>query len=245
MSLTLARLHAVTRSYREQYDSIRARIGQVAPTSTAAKRCASLCKLVQKCCEQARVVLRPVVVDEILGLEEYFSDTGPFVAYIHNDACPDNFMICTRKLKAWDFGWGRFGQALVDGVYARLHFPSCWCVNRLPAGLVEDMESAYRKRLSQAIPEANSALYDKVLVEARAQLVVGSLAQGLHEEADPHGISTLRQRFLLRFELFAQATQRFEHMQATGALFREIATKSRELWGEEELDMPLYPAFRQ
>ena len=245
MSLILATLHAVSRSHREQYDSIRAGIGEAPLAPVAAKRCASLCKRIQKCCDQLRVVLRPAVVDEIFALEEYFSDTGPFMAYIHNDACPDNFMMCGSKLKMWDFGWARFGQALIDGVYARLHFPSCWCVNRLPDGLVEDMESVYRNRLSQAIPEAKGTLYDRVMVEASAQLVVGTLGQGLHKEGNTHGISTLRQRFLLRFELFAQTTQRFDHMQATGALFREIATRSRELWAEEELDMPVYPAFRQ
>lgn len=56
--------------------------------------------------------------------------------------------------------------------------------------------------------------------------------------------STVRQRFLMRFEILARTTEEFGHLEAFGETVKAIATKLSEVWTSEEYAMPYYPAFR-
>jgi hypothetical protein len=79
---------------------------------------------------------------------------GPFLAYVHGDACPDNCRIVQGKLRLVDFETGGFQHALLDAAAFRLAFPSCWCVNRLPPSMAPLMESTYRAELVKGCPAA-------------------------------------------------------------------------------------------
>jgi hypothetical protein len=73
---------------------------------------------------------------------------------------------------------------------------------------------------------------------------MGGLVEGAVEgEDDTWGISTIRQRNLLRLDTFADATEKIGEFPALGDLSRRLAANLRTRWNLAE-EMPLYPAFR-
>ena len=83
-------------------------------------------------------------------------------------------------------------------------------------------------------------------VEACAHWVIGMfhpLRNGWLKKDRDWGISTVRQRALLRLDILAQTTEEFGHLEAIGATVRDMVEKLREFWPDVE-EMPYYPAFR-
>ena len=42
---------------------------------------------------------------------------------LHGDICPDNVYYQSNETRFIDFEFGEFGNALIDGVYLRMHMP--------------------------------------------------------------------------------------------------------------------------
>jgi len=57
------------------------------------------------------------------------------------------------------------------------------------------------------------------------------------------GISTMRRRALLRFDIFWKMTEDYGRLKSVGATVRMIAEKLRAQWPAEAAAMPYYPAF--
>jgi hypothetical protein len=113
--------------------------------------------------------LHPGTDADLRLLRARLRDPGPFLTLIHADACPDNCLRVGNDMRLFDFEGSTFGHALIDGVYGRMHFPSCWCVSRLPEQLPLRMEAAYRVALVQGCPDgADDARFFAAVVEARA-----------------------------------------------------------------------------
>jgi hypothetical protein len=181
-------------------------------------------------------------------LVETLRSPGPFFAYTHSDPCPDNCRVTAAGVKLFDFEIGHYRHALIDGVYGWMHFPSCWCVNRLPADIPLQMESVYQRELVKGCPEAaDMRQFRQAVVSACAYWIIFTSTWGgiadLTEKDQEWGISTIRQRRLVRFDIFAQLTESYGFMEATGATFREIAAKLRKVWPAEADLMPTYPVF--
>ena len=58
------------------------------------------------------------------------------------------------------------------------------------------------------------------------------------------GISTMRRRALLRFDIFWKMTEDYGRLKSVGATARMIAEKLRAQWPAEAAAMPYYPVFR-
>src|SRR5262249_43989831 len=139
-------------------------------------------------------------------------------------------------------------HALTDGMYGRLPFPTCWCVNRLPSEMTVKMETTYRAELATTCPEASDdALFHREATAACAAWLLTTLEWSFEEtlqEDNTWGISSLRQRFPLRLHNFADTTEHWGHLTVLGRTARDMAARLEALWGDVE-PMPLYPAFRQ
>ena len=186
--------------------------------------------------------------DEIHLAATEFAKQGCFEALIHQAPCPDNCFLGEEGMRLLDFEHGRFGHALQDGVYPRIHFPTCWCVNRIPKPVWKRAEAAYRKELIKGCTDAadDKAFYRAVAIACTywAMLTFFEwLMPEILKEDRKWGISTVRQRPILRFDLLAQTTEELDYLPAIGATSQQIATKLRELWQDVE-EMPSYPAFR-
>ena len=149
-------------------------------------------------------------------------------------------------MKLLDFEFGRFRHALLDGVCGRIHFPTCWCVNRLPEDIYTRMEQVYRNELIKGGPEArDDETFNQVIVEACAWQLLNTLSVGVLEEDGEWGISTHRQRALVRLDRFSEVAESNGHLEALRGMAKNLSDALRKRWPKEADEMPLYPAFRK
>lgn len=245
VAVTLGRLHSSTYLRRETYNQIQMQFGTARTELSPADKCARLIAAAGECARAVSLSMPRDVTTEIAGMDGFFADQGPYVAFVHNDACPDNFAVGTDGMKVWDFAFSNFGPFLVDGVYARMHFPSCWCVRRIPLELLDRMEDTYRSELVTKIPQAgDDELYQASIAEACAYLVLDMItSRKLPDQDQTWGTATERQRFVSRFESFAATTESCCHLTATGAFFSDLAHRLRSRWSDSDSNLPTYPAF--
>ena len=58
------------------------------------------------------------------------------------------------------------------------------------------------------------------------------------------GTATLRQRIVVRADIFAQTAEELGYLEALGTAFQMVGSKLRTMWPDAADSMPLYPAFR-
>ena len=240
----LGRMHALTVGKRAEYERVRNGLG---PRWQSPSTAEGLLIGLAQACNAVGVALRREVADEMEAVAALVANPGPFDVYTHGALCPDNSRFVGGELRLLNFEFGDFRHALRDGVYGRIYFPTCWCVNRIPSAVMREMENAYRAELVKGCPEAtDDTLFYRAIVEACTHWVIGmfySLTHGLLEERDESGISTVQQRLLLRLDVLVKATEEFSYLPAIGATVRDILAKLRATWTDGE-EMPYYPAFR-
>jgi hypothetical protein len=173
---------------------------------------------------------------------------GPFWAYLHGDPCPDNVVYPGAAVRLLDFECGRFGQALCDGTYGRMLFPTCWCANRLPETVVTQMETVYRAALVPGCPAAaDEHLFEDALVDACGYWVLRTLVrhlpQALYEDR-PWGIATIRPRLVSRLEAFITTAEAYHRLPAMRGTAHRVLEALRRRWPATP-PLALYPAFRQ
>src|SRR5262249_35271346 len=158
---------------------------------------------------------------EFQQLAAAMADPGPFLAYVHGDPCPDNCRIADGRLRLFDFETSSFNHAMLDAVYGRITFPTCWCVNRLPAHVAPMMEAAYRAELVKGCPAAeDDRRFQQELVHCCAAWLIQNgiwLLEEARRDDWRWGISTWRQRVLMRLDALAGTTQKINHLPAIGA----------------------------
>lgn len=242
---TLGRMHAATVGREEEYRRLRETLIPPAPEAPAAGVPFSRFR---EGCAAIDVALSAEVEAAIARVTAAMRQPGPFRAYTHGDCCPDNTRCEEGSVRLLDFEFGAFRHALRDGVYARILFPTCWCVSRLPPEIAPRMEAVYRAELVQGCPAAgDDTVFYRAVVEACAQWALETAQWhliGALKEDGKWGRATTRQRLLVRFDRFADLTEEMGHLEALGATARAITARLRALWPPEADQMPLYPAFR-
>jgi thiamine kinase-like enzyme len=185
---------------------------------------------------------------ELTAVAQAIVDPGPFRAYVHGDPCPDNVFDSDDRLRLIDFEYGHFGHALLDGTYARMHFPTCWCANRLPHEVVARLEARYRAELSQGCVAArDDEAFEQALVTICGYWLLNTLARHLEDalaKDDEWGIATIRQRLLARLEAFETTAEEFCRFPALRGTVERLHTVLAKRWPETP-PLPLYPAFRE
>lgn len=241
------RLHAQTIGRQKEYLRLREALG---PATSISEYFAydHVVPALHAVAELLELPLQPGVDDELASLKETLLDPGPFLAFVQSDAAPDNVLCDGTDWRLIDFEGGRYTHALLEGVYIRMPFPTCWCVYRLPAAIMQRAENAYRTELARMCPAAaDDRRFYHAVVEACITWVLN-----FHAHLRPlekmlalpliHVALTDRQRFLLYVNTAADASEQLSHMRATGASLRAIASKLTQIW-PEAVDPPYYPAF--
>lgn len=248
LAAALGRMHAVTIGRKPRYDQLRVALGN-APLS-AGDDLAQLVSQWLVSLEKLKVPLQPGVRQELEQMQSALADPGPFLAFIHHDPCPDNWRSIDGVMRLFDFESAGFRHALLDGVYGRIHFPTCWCVNRFPPDLPLAMEQAYRAELVQGCPPAadDRVFYSAVGAACAFWVLVtcegrAPLAETM-EENRAWGLATLRQRVGVRLGLFAETCASLDVLPALGHTASDLLAILQARWSEEALSMPIYPAFR-
>ena len=156
-SETLGRMHAFTIGRVDEYAALH---GTLAKESSASKpwlarhNFEDRVRNFKQACDAFGVAVTAPFENELGVVAARIHEPGPFLAYIHGDPCPDNALYSHGIVRLVDFEFGGFGHALLDATYGRMPFPTCWCVNRLPAGIVALMESSYRAELARGCAQA-------------------------------------------------------------------------------------------
>jgi hypothetical protein len=244
----LGKLHARTQGHYAQFQEIRSSLGSYDPDRDwYPRRYAQLSQQFYDIAGHMQVAVAPGVDGDLMTLVETLRAPGPFLTYIHGDPTPSNGLLLKAGPRLIDFEYGAYGHALLDGVQARMCFPSGPFVYRVPERIAQRAEAAYRAELARGCPAATDArLFAKAVAVACAYWAIGFLSWLPFAElllADRQwGSATVRQRFILFAELFAQTAAEAGYLEALGATFQALALRMRKLW-PAAAEMPLYPAF--
>jgi hypothetical protein len=232
----LAEMHCATAGSTDRYHEIRSALGPRVVRDHVRR----IRTFEDALTEQG--ITAPGLSLELERCAEALANPGPFLAYTHGDPCPDNCLVLDGKVWLLDFEWAEVRHALIDGVFPWIHFPSCWCVNRLPGDLPERLLNSYRDRLVEGIPEASDDdLFGVGLLAASVAGFVNNFG-GVFEEDRKWGISTVRQRCLMRVGILERTAESYGYPAIADASAR-LSERIHELWSDVE-PMPIYPAFR-
>ena len=184
-------------------------------------------------------------LSDLEAIHQTVNNPGELMAYIHFDACPDNVLNTGSELRLIDFETGFFSHALLDAVFGRMMFPSCWCSKRLPENIVLKMENVYREILIQKCPAAaDDKTFNRALVYACGWWLIDTLLdlkQVWHKDED-FGVSTIRQRILARSKTFIAVSQEFNLLPGLRGTSSQLLDLLNQVWSDVP-DLPLYPAF--
>jgi hypothetical protein len=198
--------------------------------------------------DQFGVPVNQALTDEIEKVTTAVSLPGPFLTYIHGDPCPDNVFDMGDHYRFIDFEWGHFGHALLDAVYPRMMWPSCWCANRLPDEIIARMESNYRAKLIEGCPEAQEdRVWEMRMVQMCAMTLLNRLAWDLGlalPEDRKRGIASIRQRTLAQLESFVKTSENFHKLPALRGVANLLFSLLKKRW-VDTIPLPFYPAFEQ
>ncbi len=185
---------------------------------------------------------------DIESVRQEIDAPGAYEAFSPNDTCPDNHRLMPDgSVRFFDFEFAGFRHALLDAAYLQVPFPTCWCVNRFPAGMRERLGETYRQALSVSVPAARDIeQYERALSACCAfwaLMTVSWNREHILKNDDKWGIATQRQRHIVRLNNLAERLERFDHLPAIAETCRTLQTAFTALWPDLE-PMPIYPAFR-
>jgi hypothetical protein len=237
---TLGRMQAASVSRLGQYRRLRAQLGP--PGGQSVIEASALAGAFQRALVAAG--LSPSGArDDVDAIVGRVTEPGPFLSFVHGDACPGNERLVDGRFVLLDFATGGLRHALLDGVCGRLAFPSSWCARRLPDDVAPLMEAAYRSELVRSCPAArDDAAFAIEAATATAYWLVETttVALAVVPFRDVQwGVSTVGQRLALRVARFARLSEEIGAYRALAALLVRLL----DVLGLADRQMPLYPAF--
>lgn len=186
-------------------------------------------------------------------LEAWVRESRQGRSLIHGDPCLDNWILDEdRRPKLIDFQAASFAPAALDAAYARAPFPTCWCLRRLPADIVDRFEEAHRAALARAgMALGDPALHRRHLTYATAwwfmvQVLLRIARAGAQGAADPgeylgFRLVPFRDSILLRLDSFVELSATTGVLGHLADQTNDLRTELVERWAEPVVDV--YPAF--
>jgi hypothetical protein len=183
---------------------------------------------------------------ELALLAGRLADPGPWQSLVHGDPCPDNALMVDGAIRLIDYEFARPSHALLDGIYWRIGFPTCWCAGRVPADVAQRVDDAYRAELAAAMPLArDEAAYRTELAHVAAIWLFESLSWRLDAAlADDAtwGIWSIRGRLLWYLEAVIAMTASAGVLPGINAAAQGWLAELRRRW-PETVALGVYPAF--
>jgi hypothetical protein len=247
----LGRMHAATSGREEEYLRVRGALSSWEDPDRVrmANGVRESRQKTEEACAAIGVPVGPAFAADVETIARALESPGPFLAYTHGDPCPDNTLVKGDGLRLFDYEFGGYRHALVDGVYGRIRFPTCWCVGEIPEPVVERMEAAYRQEWASVYPAVgDDGVYGRAITEACGSWLLGHFGVGgtlpkVLEKDDTWGIATIRQRLVKRLGVIADLTEKYRHLTGLRDVSLGILERVEARWKGETADLPLYPAF--
>jgi hypothetical protein len=183
---------------------------------------------------------------ELENLSSRLSDPGPWLTLVHGDPCPDNSLLVDQRIRLIDYEFARPSHALLDGVYWRMGFPTCWCAGRTPTDVAARVDAVYRAELSTAIPLAHEdTAYHVELTYMAAVWLFTSLSWRLDqalERDERWGIWSIRGRLLWYVEAVIEMTDAAHVLPGINRAAQAWLSVLRRRWPDAS-PLRLYPGF--
>jgi Phosphotransferase enzyme family len=183
---------------------------------------------------------------ELAQIADRLGNPGAWQCLVHGDPCPDNALLVAGQVRLIDFEFTRPGHALLDAIYWRIGFPTCWCAGRIPPEVAARIEAAYRAEVGRAMP---FALDDRVYDIECAYMTVAWLLFALdwrYEEAVREdaqwGVASLRSRLLWYLEACIDATGKARVLPGIHAAAAVWLADLHRRWPRSN-PLAVYPAF--
>src|SRR5262245_29225436 len=108
---TLGRMHALTLGKQAEFERIRSKLGPRA-SDQHGDRSNRLTTLLRNMAQVAGAEPALGIDEELEVVSKNMAEPGHFLAFLHDDPCPDNCLITDDGLKLVDFEFGGYGHAL-------------------------------------------------------------------------------------------------------------------------------------
>jgi hypothetical protein len=184
--------------------------------------------------------------DELALLSARLADPGPWQSLVHGDPCPDNALLVDGAIRLIDYEFAQPSHALLDGLYWRIGFPTCWCAGRVPAGVAQRIEDVYRMELAAAMPLArDETAYRTELAYVAAIWLFTCLSWRLDAalvDDARWGIWSIRGRLIWYLEAVIEMTASVGVLPGINAAAQGWLAGLQCRWPEAE-PLGLYPAF--
>jgi len=185
--------------------------------------------------------------DELTLMARRLEAPGTWLALVHRDPCPDNVLLLSDgTARRIDFEFAGPGHALLDAVYWRMGFSTCWCAGRIPDAVSERIDAVYRRAMADVVPEAaDQDAFRREQAIVGAIWLFGSLAwllEGALKEDREWGISSNRSRILHYLMATIQMTADADVLPGTRQTVAAWLDDLRGRWPGCAL-LALYPAF--
>jgi hypothetical protein len=244
-------MHAATIGRSEEFLRLRGALGPYDPNNWSYGVADTLPETVarfREACGAVGLELPSALTSDVEAITLVAREPGLFLAYTHGDPCPVNARVVDGRLRLFDYEFGMFRHALLDGVYWRVPLPTDLEVNQLPEHVPPRLEGAYRAELVKGCPEAgDDARFQRAVVSACGYWLIWTTAIDLPytlAQAEEESLTEVRQRILVRLDAFAAMVDELGHLQALSKVARDLATRLRALWPPDMEPLPRYPAFR-
>lgn len=240
---SLGRLHALTLGCRAEHTAL---IHAFFPSARVPQPGQNWVDLVaRKASSLLGGVLPETEMERIAGR---LQAPGPWLALVHRDPCPDNVLFQSEdEARLIDFEFSFPGHALLDAVYWRFGFPTCWCAGQVPEPVASRVDQAYRAVLAETAPIAAD---DDAFRTESTLICVAWLFSSLSWLLEPAlrddtkwGLASRRSRILHYMEVVVRMTSETGTFPALRDLVSVWLTELRARWAPAEPLAP-YPAFR-
>jgi hypothetical protein len=183
---------------------------------------------------------------EIALLSERLDEPGLWLALVHGDPCPDNALQVDGGIRLIDYEFAGPAHALLDGLYWRMGFPTCWCAGRAPDDVADRVEAVYRAELARAVPLArDDAAYRVELAYVAAATLFMRFPWHIDRALagdDNWGIAPVRARLLWYLEFVIALTAAAQALPGVHATATAWLAELRRCW-PDAMPLGLYPAF--
>ena len=173
-------------------------------------------------------------------------DPGPWLTLIHGDPCPDNSLLSDTGIRLIDYEYARPSHALLDGIYWRMGFPTCWCAGRIPADVAARIDVTYRVELGKSLPQAlDDRVYGIELTYMSAVWLFTCLSWRLDEALardDRWGIWSVRGRLLWYLEAVIEMTDIAQVLPGINRVAQGWLLELRRRW-PDAVPLGRYPSF--
>jgi hypothetical protein len=243
----LGRLAAASVGGREELAALRARYdkghaGWAEDTSMLDRFAALPAEL-----EAAGIAPPAGLVDDLDALGALVGDG--YAGFTPGDTCSDNNLLTPSGLRLLDFEGAAYHSVFLTAAYCRMPFATCWCVFRMPPGLAEEAEEAFRGEVLPVYPDlADDAVWHAGLRRAMAAwtvmmmfLLPDATAEDRPMNRTRRPVPTMRQLLTYRWEVLHAELTAAGELKALAETMRILLQGVGQEWGTEPL--PGYPAF--